>query len=91
MAVLVGRAKKARWARAVMPRGDWGGSPRAFGASPARRSLVCQNRHATKDTHLRNFAAKEAGGSYTAQIDPITPPSQSKFRVQTPTSIRKIK
>ena len=34
MAVLVGRAKKARWARAVIPRGDWGGSPRAFAASP---------------------------------------------------------
>ena len=69
--------------------------------SRRRRSLVCQNRHVTQATLFRNFAGKEAGGSYPTKIDLSTPPpppapqktktKQSKFWVQTPSGIPKIK
>lgn len=42
--------------------------------SRLRRSLAGQNRHATQATLFRNFAGKEAGGSYPAKIDLSTPP-----------------
>ena len=81
MAVLVGRANKPGRARAVMPRGDWSGSA---------CSLAGQNRHATQGTHLRNFAGKEAGGSYPAKIvskPPSSPPPPTQILCTMPPSL----